>query len=78
MDAYLWDSHGIFLHFLPTCSPKLNPIKLLWNILATRLRYIPCMENGNHSHRVVHAAFIAMNAFTHDNLERHYSHDNYI
>jgi hypothetical protein len=34
LDAYIWNYHGIFLQFLPTRSPELNPIELLWNILV--------------------------------------------
>ena len=78
MEVYLWDSHRIFIHFLPTRSPKLNPLELLWNTLAMRLKYIPCMENENHSHRVVHAALMVMNAFSHNDVEKCYRHDNYI
>jgi transposase len=40
LDAYLWNYHGIFLQFLPTRSPELNPIELLWNILVQRLKHV--------------------------------------
>jgi hypothetical protein len=45
LDAYLWNYHGIFLQFLPTRSPELNPIELLWNTLTQRLRHFPLGNN---------------------------------
>jgi len=51
MDEYLWNYHGIFLQFLPTRSPELNPIELLWNTLSERLKHAPLNDPVN-SHRV--------------------------
>ena len=45
LDAYLWNWHGIFLQFLPTYLPELNPIKLLWNVLVQWLKYIPLNDD---------------------------------
>jgi hypothetical protein len=78
LETYLWSVHGIFLHFLPTRSPELNPIKLLWNVLAMWLKYISCMENGNRSHQVVDAACRIMDAITHEDVEKCFQHDKYI
>ena len=78
LPGYLWSYYGDFFHFLPTRSPELNPIELLWNTLAQRLKYTPLTENGNRSHRVVQSATMVMNAFTHIDVEKCYRHDNYI
>ena len=69
LDAYLWNYHGIFLQFLPTRSPELNPIELLWNILTQRLLHFPLGdEYGPRSHRVAHAARMLMDAFSHEDV----------
>ena len=78
LPGYLWSYHGVYLHFLPTLSPELNPIELLWSTLAEQLRYTPLRENGIRSHRVVQSAMMVMKAFTHINIEKCYRHDNYI
>jgi len=69
MEEYLWNYHGIFLQFLPTRSPELNPIELLWNILAQRLKHLPIGREGPCTNRVAHAAVMLMNAFTHDDVD---------
>ena len=65
MDEYLWNYHGIFLQFLPTRSPELNPIELLWNTL---LKHAPLNDPVN-SNRVARLAVMLMNAFTHCDVE---------
>ena len=39
-DDWLWEHHKIFVLFLPTRSPELNPIELLWNTLSKRMKMI--------------------------------------
>ena len=78
LETYLWSVHGVFLHFLRTGSPELNPIELLWNVLAMRLKFMPCMANGNRSHQVVDAACRIMNAITHEDVEKCFQHDKYV
>ena len=41
MVDWLWERHGIFVAFLPTWSPELNPIELVWNYLVQKLRSYP-------------------------------------
>jgi hypothetical protein len=70
LEAYLWNYHGIFLQFLPTRSPELNPIELLWNTLMQQLRYFPLGDDyGPRTHWVAHAAQMLMNAFSHEDVE---------
>jgi hypothetical protein len=38
LEEWLWDEFGILLLTLPTRSPKMNPIKQLWNALARRVK----------------------------------------
>jgi transposase len=37
---FLWEHFGIHVLMLPTHSPELNPIELLWNILVQHLKSI--------------------------------------
>jgi hypothetical protein len=78
LESYLWNYHEIFLQFLPPRLPELNPIELLWNVLAERLKYIPCMENSNHSHQVVTAASMIVDAVTNEDVDKCYEHDKYL
>ena len=38
LDEWLWEEHNILLLYLPTRSPELNPIELLWNVLIQRMK----------------------------------------
>jgi hypothetical protein len=77
--TYLWKYHGIFLQFLPTRSPELNPIKLLWNTLTQRLKHFPLSDDyGLRTHRVARAAEILMREFTHEDMDACYRHCGYI
>jgi hypothetical protein len=79
LDSYLWNYHGIFLQFLLTRSPELNPIAMLWNILTQQLRRFPQDENyGPRTHQVAHATEMLMNAFTHEDMDACYHHCGYI
>ena len=69
MEEYLWNYHGIFLQFLPTRSPELNPIELLWNTLAQRLKHLPTWRELPCTNRVAFATVMLMNAFTHDDVD---------
>ena len=77
MDDYLWNYHGIFLQFLPTRSPELNPIELLWNTLVQRLKHAP-LHDPVFFHRVARMAEMLMNAFTHADVEASFRRCGYI
>jgi hypothetical protein len=75
LDAYFWNYHGIFLQFLPTRSPELNPIELLWNIIVQRLKHFPLSDDyGPCAHWVGRAAEMLMNEFTHDKVDASFCH----
>ena len=78
LEEYLWNYHGIFLQFLPTRSPELNPIELLWNTLAQRLKHLPIGSGGPCKHRVANGAVMLMNAFTHEDVDASYRKCGYI
>jgi hypothetical protein len=79
LDSYLWNYHGIFLQFLPTRSPELNTIKLLWNTLMQRLKHFSLSDNyGPRTHWVARAAEIIMNEFTHEDVDARHRHCGYI
>ena len=40
LDEWMWEEHNILLLFLPTRSPELNPIELLWNVLIQRMKML--------------------------------------
>jgi len=77
LEDFLWDNFGIHVVMLPTCSPELNPIELLWNILVQHLRSINLAATHAMQHRVAHQAFDIMRSITHEEVARCYSHCNY-
>ena len=74
---YLWNAASldglplnIFLLPLPTRSPELNPIELLWNTIRVRRRL-------GRSHGVVRAACTIMDGFYFQLIERAFRHCGY-
>ena len=79
---YLWNTEfldglslNILLLPLPTRSPELNPIKLLWNTLRQRLRGYRRGLDGSHG--VVRAACSIMDGFDFELVERTFRHCGY-
>ena len=79
---YLWITAGldglplnILLLPLPTRSPELNPIELLWNTLRQRLRGYRSGLDGRHG--VVRAACAIMDGFDFELVERTFRHCGY-
>jgi hypothetical protein len=77
LEEILWEDYKIVLIFMPTCSPELNPIELIWNILVQCLRRMPL--TGRHtSERNALAAKDIMDTFTHNEVASCYQKCNYI
>jgi hypothetical protein len=82
LGEYLWDCPSldgeplrILLLPLPTRSPELNPIELLWNSLAQRLRGLRRGVDGAHA--VARAAKAIMEGFDFGVVERTFCHCGY-
>jgi uncharacterized membrane protein YuzA (DUF378 family) len=75
---FLWENFGIHMLMLPTCSPELNPIELLWQILVQRLKSINLDPSRYMQHRVAYQAANIMNGFTHFDLAKCYQHCGYV
>lgn len=79
LSDWLWDVEGIdgrplriLLLPLPTRSPELNPIELLWNTLVQRLRGYEKPDDG--SHRVARMAHEVLDGFDFDLALRTFRH----
>jgi hypothetical protein len=46
LEEFLGEEYKILIDFMPACSPELNPIKLMWNMLVQHLRRVPL--TGRH------------------------------
>jgi transposase len=77
LEDWLYQEHGIFVLYLPTRSPELNPIELMWHLLVQRLKRISIRELEFHGHRVAHTAAGLMDDFTHEDVWKCYRHCNY-
>jgi transposase len=82
LDDWLWNVASpidgrplqIYLMFLPTRSPELNPIELLWNMLVQRLKMIELARRREHNHALVTASTAILNGFTHYDVWKCYKH----
>jgi hypothetical protein len=74
LEEWLHTTFGIFLLFLPTRSPELNPIELLWHWLVISLRSFDHGAPRIHKDAIVYAAAEAMEAFTHQDVFKCYRH----
>ena len=79
---FLWETPGldgeplnILLLPLPTRSPELNPIELIWHILVQRMRGVKRGMSGNHM--VARCAEIVLEGIDFDVVRRTYRHCGY-
>jgi hypothetical protein len=63
---------------LPTRSPELNPIELLWQILVQWLKSINLDPSWYMQHHVAYQAANIMNGFTHFDIAKCYQHCGYV
>jgi hypothetical protein len=77
LEEIFWEDYKILLIFMPTRSPELNPIELMWNILVRHLRRVPL--TGRHTlERNALAAKDIMDTFMHSKVASCYQKCNYI
>ena len=79
---FLWDAPGldgealnILLLPLPTRSPELNPIELIWHVMVQRLHGVKSAVRGNH--RVAQCAEMVLNGIDFGVVKRTYRHCGY-
>ena len=82
LSHFLWDTPSldgeplnILLLPLPTRSPELNPIELIWHIMVQRLRGVQRRVNGNH--KVARCAEIVLDEIDFGVVRRTYRHCGY-
>jgi hypothetical protein len=76
LEEYLWEEHGIFMLTLPTRSPEMNPIELLWNTLVKRMqRFFVEHQDGLP---IWQMATRVMNSFSHRDVFRAFRKCGYI
>jgi transposase len=80
LEEWLWNSHGIYLHFfLPPRSPELNPIKLLLNTVTQRMKNLSVYdEYGYRSRHFVRALETVLDDFTHHDVYSSYYRTGYV
>jgi hypothetical protein len=71
LEEWLWQEHMVLALFLPARAPEWNPIELMWNCLAQRLKYFD-LSSITGSHRVVVAAATILNEISYEEIYRFY------
>ena len=72
---WLWDEYKISVLFLPTRSPELNPIELVWRALVMKLRSI---RVSSKSHAAANAAFEILATMSYNTIKSTYKECKYI
>lgn len=72
---WMWDNHRIAIIPLPTRSPELNPIELIWRSLTMKIRSI-CVSSRAHACAI--AATEILNNLTHDSVLSTYRECGYV
>lgn len=75
IEDWLWDNHRIAVMYLPTRSPELNPIELVWRSLVMKLRSTRIID-GTHAAADAAAAILA--AMTHRSIKATYRECRYV
>jgi hypothetical protein len=77
LEDWLFDNYRVLLIFLPTRSPELNPIELMWRLLVQKIK--SWNLNGPRPFRDA-AAMVAceiMESFTHKDVAAAYRQSGY-
>lgn len=72
---WLWENHHVAVIPLPTRSPELNPMELVWRSLTMKIRSIRVSAN-NHATAI--AATNILNNMSHKSTEETYRQCGYI
>jgi hypothetical protein len=72
LEDWLWSRCGIWVLSLPTRSPELNPIELLWRSLGIYLKQYPLYLLNSCKNAVAHAAHEYMSKIQHRAVEAVY------
>jgi hypothetical protein len=80
LEEFLWYEHHIILLSLPTRSPELNPIELVWNILVQRLCTYEIYYglDKTEGHVCVRATYDILVNVTHLEVAKCYRHCEYL
>jgi transposase len=83
VEDYLWDTVvdgrplNVLVIFLPTRSPELNPIELVFHILARRIRSFRYRMAGPCDNAVVHQTTKVLDAVSYETVLKCYAHCGY-
>ena len=78
---WLWSRYGVFLSFLPTRSPELNPIELVWSSLVAKMKAYPLTilranmrGRGCSTDASAHVAKEILDGMNHDLVRKMFRH----
>lgn len=76
IEDWLWENHGVAVVFLPTRSPELNPIELVWRSLVMKLRSSTIVDGKSHGCAI--AATEILGTMSHKSIRATYRECKYI
>jgi hypothetical protein len=68
LEEWLWTERHILCFALPTRSPELNPIELVWHVLVRQLKTFPLDQLARNRHAVADASFDILSKVTHQDV----------
>ena len=76
IEDWLWEHHRVAVVFLPTRSPELNPIELVWRSLVMKLRATTIVDGKSHA--CADAATQILGTMSHKSISATYRECRYI
>ena len=79
LGEYLWDRFKILLLTLPTYSPELNPIELIWNVMVQRMQSFTLGTEIAEGYSVKElAVYVMKNTITMEDSRKSYKKCGYV
>ena len=77
LDEFLWEEFSILMLRLPTYSPELNPIELIWNLVVMRMRSFTLENNIDVGYTTRDLAICVMKKIRRKDVKKAYNRCGY-
>ena len=78
LDEFLWEEFSILMIRLPTYSPELNPIELIWNLVVMRMQSFTLENNMDVQYNTRELAICVMKKISRKDVKKAYTRCGYM